>query len=153
MEDLEEMDALGVWRMIIGSAAVTNPELVSAAAERFGKERIAVGIDALDGRVRTHGWVEDSGVDYFEFARKMEALGAGSIIFTDIARDGTLTGPPLKELKKLCSSLHCSVIASGGVSCIEDIAAIKDCGAGGAIIGKAFYSGAIDLAQAVKLAR
>lgn len=152
MADLEEMDKLGVWRMIIGSAAVTDPDFVAAAVARYGSERIAVGIDALDGRVRTHGWVEDSGVDAYEFAEKMAALGAGTIIFTDISRDGTLAGPPIAELKRLCAGIGCGIVASGGVSGIEDIAAIKECGAAGAIIGKAFYAGAIDLAEAVKLA-
>jgi len=152
MADLEEMDKLGVWRMIIGSAAVSDPDFVAAAVARYGSERIAVGIDALDGRVRTHGWVEDSGVDAYEFAEKMAALGAGTIIFTDISRDGTLAGPPLAELKRLCAGIGCGIVASGGVSGIEDIAAIKECGAAGAIIGKAFYAGAIDLSEAVKLA-
>ena len=152
MADLEEMAALGVWRMIIGSAAVSDPDFVAAAVARYGSERIAVGIDALDGRVRTHGWVEDSGVDAYEFAKKMAALGAGTIIFTDISRDGTLAGPPIAELKRLCAGIGCGIVASGGVSGIEDIAAIKECGAAGAIIGKAFYAGTIDLAEAVKLA-
>lgn len=152
MADLEEMDKLGVWRMIIGSAAVSDPDFVAAAVAHFGSERIAVGIDALDGRVRIHGWVEDSGVDAYKFAEKMAALGAGTIIFTDISRDGTLAGPPIAELKRLCAGISCGIVASGGVSGIEDIAAIKNCGAAGAIIGKAFYAGAIDLAEAVKLA-
>lgn len=152
MADLEEMDKLGVWRMIIGSAAVSDPDFVAAAVARFGGERIAVGIDALDGHVRTHGWVEDSGVDAFALAEKMAALGAGSIIFTDISRDGTLSGPPIKELERLCAGIGCGIVASGGVSGIEDIAAIKKCGAAGAIIGKAFYAGTIDLAEAVRLA-
>ena len=152
MADLEEMDKLGVWRMIIGSAAVTDPDFVAAAVERFGSERIAVGIDALDGRVRTHGWVDDSGVDAYDFALKMVSLGVGTIIFTDISRDGTLSGPPIADLERLCSGVDCGIVASGGVSGIEDIAAIKKCGAAGAIIGKAFYAGTIDLAEAVKLA-
>jgi len=83
---------------------------------------------------------------------KMASLGVGTIIFTDISRDGTLSGPPLAELERLCSGVNCGIVASGGVSGIEDIAAIKKCGAAGAIIGKAFYAGAIDLAEAVKLA-
>ena len=152
MEDLEAMDALGVWRLIIGSAAVTQPELVKAAAERFGKDRVAVGVDAMNGRVRTHGWVEDSGRDAFEFAREMEALGAGTVIFTDIERDGTLSGPPLDSLRRLCAGLRCGVTASGGVAAIEDIAAIKETGATGAIIGKAYYAGTIDLAEAIRIA-
>ena len=152
MAELEAMDALGVWRMIIGSAAVTQPELVAEAVRRFGGERIAVGIDALDGRVRTHGWVEDSGADAFDFAEKMAKLGVGTIIFTDISRDGTLSGPPIEALGRLCSMLDCGVVASGGVAGIDDIAAIKKAGAAGAIIGKAYYAGTIDLAEAVRLA-
>lgn len=152
MADLEAMDELGVWRFIIGSAAVSDPELVRAAAERFGSERVAVGIDAKDGKVRTHGWVEDSGLDALDFAGQMETLGAGTIIFTDIDRDGTLAGPPLESLKRLCAAVSCGVVASGGVARIEDIAAIKETGAAGAIIGKAYYAGTIDLAEAVRLA-
>ncbi len=152
MEDLKAMDALGVWRFIIGSAAVSDPDFVRAAAERYGSERVAVGVDAKDGKVRTHGWVEDSGLDAFDFAQSMEALGAGTIIFTDIERDGTLTGPPLGSLRRLCAGLSCGVVASGGVARIEDIAAIKAAGAAGAIIGKAYYAGTIDLAEAVRLA-
>ncbi len=151
MADLEAADALGVWRMIIGSAAVSNPELVSEAVKKFGGERIAVGIDALDGRVRTHGWCEDSGADAFDFAREMEKRGAGAIIFTDISRDGTLSGPPIEALEKLCASLACGVVASGGISCIEDVAAVKRAGAAGVIIGKAYYAGKIDLANALKI--
>ena len=107
MADLEAMDELGVWRFIIGSAAVSDPALVRAAAERFGSERVAVGIDAKDGKVRTHGWVEDSGLDALDFAGQMEALGAGTLIFTDIDRDGTLAGPPLESLKRLCAAVSC----------------------------------------------
>lgn len=152
MADLEAMDRLGIWRMIIGSAAVSDPDFVAEAVRRFGSERIAVGIDAYDGRVRTHGWLEDSGIDAFAMAGKMEKLGVGAVIFTDISRDGTLAGPPLAALGELCSRLGCQVVASGGISCLEDIAAVKKYGAAGVIIGKAFYEGAVDLSLAVQLA-
>lgn len=152
MADLEEMDALGVWRMIIGSAAVENPGFVAEAVKKFGGERIAVGIDALSGKVRTHGWVEDSGEDAFEFAKKMSSLGVGTVIFTDIERDGMLSGPPIEALERLVSALECGVVASGGMSSLSDVAAVKKAGVAGVIIGKAFYTGDIDLAAAVKLA-
>lgn len=152
MADLEEMDALGVWRMIIGSAAVEDSDFVAEAVKKFGGERIAVGIDALGGKVRTHGWVEDSGEDAFEFAKKMSALGVGTVIFTDIERDGMLSGPPIAALERLVSALDCGVVASGGMSSLGDVAAVKKAGVAGVIIGKAFYTGDIDLAAAVKLA-
>ncbi|MCD8047764.1 MAG: 1-(5-phosphoribosyl)-5-[(5-phosphoribosylamino)methylideneamino]imidazole-4-carboxamide isomerase [Clostridiales bacterium] len=149
MADLEAVDALGVERMVIGSAAVSDPELVRAAVQRYGR-RIAVGIDTRDGRVRTAGWVEDSGLDYLDFARSMEALGVEIIIFTDIAADGALTGPSYDRLAALQRAVKCDIIASGGVSCNEDLARLNGMGLYGAIIGKAYYAGKVDLARAVR---
>ncbi len=150
MADLEAADAMGVYRMIIGSAAVGAPAFVAAAVERYGS-RIAVGIDALDGRVRTHGWLEDGGKDAFAFASEMERLGVGTLVYTDISRDGTLSGPPLEGLKRLRDTVKCGLIASGGVRDLNDIAALIKTGVDGVIVGKAFYAGTIDLAEAVKL--
>ncbi len=150
LADLEAVFDLGVYRAVIGSAAVGHPEFVAQAVERFGADRIAVGIDARDGRVRTAGWVEDSGLDYLEFARNMEQIGVKHIIFTDIDTDGTLQGPALDSLKKLIGAVSCRITASGGVSCNQDIRNLNALGAWGAIIGKAYYAGTIDLAQAVK---
>ncbi len=150
MEDLDQVCALGVWRMVIGSAAVTDRGFVSAAVKKYG-ERIAVGIDARNGRVRTHGWTVDSGLDALEFAREMEELGVKTIIYTDIETDGTLSGPPIDSFKQLRAQLKCRLIASGGVSCLEDIAKLKSVGADGAIIGKAYYAGKIDIKKAVEL--
>ncbi|MCD7945245.1 MAG: 1-(5-phosphoribosyl)-5-[(5-phosphoribosylamino)methylideneamino]imidazole-4-carboxamide isomerase [Clostridiales bacterium] len=149
MADLEAVDALGVERMVIGSAAVSDPELVRAAVERYGS-RIAVGIDTRDGRVRTAGWVEDSGLDYLDFARSMEALGVEIIIFTDIATDGALTGPSYGRLAALQQAVKCDIIASGGVSCNEDLVRLNEMGLYGAIIGKAYYAGTVNLARAVR---
>ncbi|MCD8385013.1 MAG: 1-(5-phosphoribosyl)-5-[(5-phosphoribosylamino)methylideneamino]imidazole-4-carboxamide isomerase [Clostridiales bacterium] len=149
MADLEAVDALGVERMVIGSAAVSDPELVRAAVERYGR-RIAVGIDTRDGRVRTAGWVEDSGLDYLDFARSMEALGVEIIIFTDIATDGALSGPSFDRLAALQQAVKCDIIASGGVSCNEDLVRLNEMGLYGAIIGKAYYAGTVDLARAVR---
>ena len=150
LADLEAVFDLGVYRAVIGSAAVGHPEFVAQAVERLGADRIAVGIDARDGRVRTAGWVEDSGLDYLEFARNMEQIGVKHIIFTDIDTDGTLQGPALDSLKKLIGAVSCRITASGGVSCNQDIRNLNALGAWGAIIGKAYYAGTIDLAQAVK---
>ncbi len=150
MADLEEVFALGVWRAVIGSAAVSDPEFVRDAAAKYGPERVAVGIDAKNGLVRTAGWVEDSGVDCLDFARQMEALGVRHIIFTDIDTDGTLTGPSFDRLKALQDSVSCSVTASGGVSSNGDLRALADMGLDAAIVGKAWYAGAVDLKQAVE---
>ncbi len=147
MADLEEVFALGVYRAVIGSAAVSQPEFVKEAVARYG-ERIAVGIDTKNGRVKTAGWIEDSGLDYLEFARKMQDIGVKTIIFTDIETDGTLQGPAFEKLAALQTSVDCGIIASGGVSNNEDIRKLAGMGLYGAIIGKAYYAGTIDLAQA-----
>lgn len=149
MSDLEAVFSLGVYRAVIGSAAVTDPEFVAKAAKRYG-DRIAVGIDTLDGTVKTSGWVENSGLDYLDFAKKMEALGVQNIIFTDIATDGALSGPSLPRLSALREAVSCKLTASGGVSCNRDIAALMDIEMDGAIIGKAYYAGTIDLKKAVE---
>lgn len=150
MEDLEAVFALGVTRAVIGSAAVSNPELVAQAIAVYGADRIAVGIDARDGKVKTAGWEVDSGLDYLDFARQMEGLGVKIIIFTDIETDGMLSGPSFDRLQQLQQAVSCQLIASGGVSCNQDIVDLEHMGVYGAIIGKAYYAGAIDLAQAVK---
>lgn len=150
MEDLDSVADLGVWRMVIGSAAVANPNFVAAAVKKYG-ERIVVGIDARNGKVRTHGWTVDSGLDAVEFALEMEKLEVGTIIYTDIETDGTLSGPPIDSLIELRAKLACDIIASGGVSGHEDIVALKEIGVNGVIIGKAFYAGKIDLSKAIEL--
>ena len=149
MADLEAVFALGVHRAVIGSAAVRDPDFVAQAVREYGP-RIAVGIDSRDGRVMTAGWVEDSGLDAVDFAKKMQDLGVQNLIFTDIATDGALTGPPLGYLKGLRAALGVRITASGGVSCNEDLVALREAGMDAAIIGKAYYTGAVDLARAVK---
>lgn len=150
LEDLKAVFALGVTRAVIGSAAVSNPELVAKAIATYGADRIAVGIDARDGKVKTAGWEVDSGIDYLDFAKQMEKLGVKRIIFTDIETDGMLSGPSFGRLQQLQKAVSCQLIASGGVSCNQDIVDLERLGVYGAIIGKAYYVGAIDLAQAVK---
>lgn len=150
MEDLEEVFALGIWRAVIGSAAVSDPGFVREAVEKYGPERIAVGVDARDGLVRTAGWEEETGLDCLTFARRMEELGAEYLIFTDIDTDGTLSGPPFGRLEALQRAVGCSITASGGVSSNADLRALRDMGLYGAIVGKAWYTGAVDLKLAVE---
>lgn len=150
MEDLRVVDAMGVWRFVIGSAAVSDPAFVAEAVQTYG-ERIAVGIDAKNGEVKTSGWESGSGLNYLDFAKDMEKIGVKTIIFTDIDTDGMLSGPNLERLKALQAAVSCQIVASGGVSCLEDVEALEQLGVYGAIIGKAYYAGAIDLAEAVRL--
>lgn len=150
MEDLEEVFALGIWRAVIGSAAVSDPGFVRDAVEKYGPERIAVGVDAREGLVRTAGWEEETGLDCLTFARRMEELGAEYLIFTDIDTDGTLSGPPFGRLEALQRAVGCSITASGGVSSNADLRALRDMGLYGAIVGKAWYTGAVDLKLAVE---
>lgn len=147
--DLAAVSAMGVERMVIGSAAVSDPDFVKRAVEMYG-DRIAVGIDCLDGKVRTSGWERDSGLDGVAFARQMEQLGVKYIIYTDIATDGMLSGPSFAQLKKLSGAVSCNITASGGVTTLDDVKRLRDMGLYGAIIGKAYYAGTIDLARAVE---
>lgn len=149
MADLAWADAAGVERMVIGSAAVADRDFVRAAVGRYGA-RIAVGIDTLDGIVKTAGWTRSSGLDYLAFAREMEELGVKVIIFTDIATDGTLTGPSYDRLAALQRAVSCGIVASGGVTDLDDVKRLRDMGLYGAIVGKAYYAGTLDLAQAVR---
>ena len=148
-EDVDKVAGAGVARLVIGSAAVTNPEVVDYALKRYGG-RVAVGIDCLDGRVRTAGWEKDSGYSGLELAQQMEEKGVKTIIFTDIAADGMLSGPSLDQLAALQRAVTCDIVASGGVTTLDDVKRLRDMGLYGAIIGKAYYAGTIDLAQAIR---
>lgn len=149
METVEAYLAAGVSRVILGSAALSNPDLVEEAAGRYD-DRIAVGIDAKNRMVSADGWLNDSRVDFIELAKGVEQMGVGCIIFTDISKDGTLTGPNLEQLDELRRAVGCRVIASGGISDIEDIRALRQLDIYGAICGKSLYSGRLDLAEAIK---
>ncbi len=150
LQDLEDAFHLGVYRCVIGSAAVSDPEFVRAAVETYGPERIAVGIDAQGGRVKTAGWEQDAGIDFITLAKKMEGLGVQHIIFTDIDADGTLSGPSYGLLMALQRSVGCHITASGGVSSNADLMVLRTLGLYGAIIGKAWYAGRVDLKRAVE---
>lgn len=149
MADLEAVFDMGVWRAVIGSAAVTDPEFVREAVAKYG-DRIAVGVDTQNGKVKTAGWIEDSGLDYIAFSQSMEQLGVKTLIFTDIETDGALSGPSYTRLEALQKAVSCQIVASGGVSNNQDIERLAAMGLYGAIIGKAYYAGTIDLAKAVK---
>ncbi len=139
----------GIDRVILGSAALNNPALVAEAVEKYA-EKIAVGIDALDGNVAAHGWTETSTVNYIELAKQMEQSGVKYIIFTDISRDGTLSGPNLAMLDELNRAVSCNVVASGGVSNLKDIANLLSLNLYGAICGKAVYTGDLNLKSAIQ---
>lgn len=150
LEDIEEVFSLGVWRAVLGTAAVEDRGLVKDALAKFGPDRIAVGIDAMDGRVRTAGWTEDGGMDALALAKDMDNLGVQYLTFTDIASDGLLAGPSFQKLEALRDSVGCHITASGGVGCNEDIYKLRDMGLYGAIVGKAWYTGDVDLDSAVR---
>ncbi len=151
MDDVARVLALGVKRVIIGSAAVKNPQFVKEACAAYG-DKIAVGIDARGGTVRTEGWLNDSGMDYIAFAKLMESYGVQTIIFTDIDKDGMLSGPNFAQLQALRDAVSCGIVASGGVSTLEDIAKLRDMGIEEAIAGKAVYTGQLDVKQAIQVA-
>ena len=139
----------GAARVVLGSAALTDPQLVREAVRSFG-EQIAVGIDARNGFVATEGWLRKSTVSYLELAKAMEEAGVRTLIFTDIARDGMLSGINEKQLEALAAGTGCRVIASGGISSAEDIRLCRSLGLYGCICGKAIYSGTLDLKEAIR---
>jgi phosphoribosylformimino-5-aminoimidazole carboxamide ribotide isomerase len=153
--DIEAVLSLGVRRAIIGTAAVTDPALIEEALQRFGRERITLAIDARRGLVATHGWQRLSDASAIGLAKQMKGLGVSHVIYTDITRDGTLTGVNAAGCATLASQSGLSVIASGGVASLEDVWRVKEVeGAGveGLIIGKALYAGQVDLTQALAVA-
>ncbi len=148
LEDAERLLSLGVRRVILGSVAVENPELVAAAVQRFG-DKIVVGIDAKNGFVAVHGWEKSSNVTAGELAKKIAAAGVKTIIYTDISKDGMLSGVNAAAFVELAEASGAQIIASGGVRSIEDIRALKSADVAGVIVGKAIYTGSLDLAAAI----
>jgi phosphoribosylformimino-5-aminoimidazole carboxamide ribotide isomerase len=158
IRDIKTIEAyleLGIDRVIIGTAAQRNPELVMEACARF-PGRIVVGIDAKNGMVAVQGWAEVTDITATELARKFEGYGVAAIIYTDISRDGMLQGPNIEATRALAESMSIPVIASGGVSSLKDIEnlmAVQSSGVTGVITGKAVYTGAIKLAEAIALTK
>lgn len=151
MNAIETYLAMGVSRVILGSAALQNPDLVKKAVRAFG-DKIAVGIDAKKGFVCAGGWLESSQVDYLELAKAMEDAGVRTMIFTDIDKDGMEKGPNLGQLEAFRKAVSCQIVASGGIRSLEDLEALDRMGIPAAILGKALYSGSLDLSQAVQWA-
>ena len=143
----------GVTRVVLGTRAVESPDLLEKLVKQFGGDRVAVSVDAKDGKVAVKGWTEITAVDALDFIKSVENLGVRTIIFTDIATDGTLQGPNIGALEKILASTRCHLISSGGVADIEDIKELASLpNLYGTIIGKALYDGTVDLGEAVAVA-
>ena len=154
MDDISRALDLNVTRVILGTVAIENPALVSEAIAQFGKDKIAVGIDARNGRVKTRGWMKDTAVNPVDLGKKMRALGVRTVIYTDIGRDGVLGGVNVQATVQLSQVTGLQVIASGGVSTMEDIErcyAQAEHGLVGVITGRAIYDGSLDLEEALNL--
>lgn len=150
MQDIDFYIASGISRVILGSVALKDPELVKKAVNAYG-DKIAVGIDAKNGYAAAEGWTQTSDIYFTDLAKKMEQCGVKTIIYTDISKDGTLSGPNLAQLDEINNAVSCDIIASGGVTDINDIKALKSLGLYGAICGKSIYSGSLDLKQALEV--
>ena len=151
MQTIEKYISAGVSRVILGTAAVTNPSFLMAALLKYGKA-VAVGVDIRDGLVAINGWTENSALHYEEFMDKLVMLGVSTVIVTDISRDGAMKGTNRSLYAELAEKFPMlNVIASGGVSSLDDVSTLNKMGIYGAIIGKAYYTGAIDLKEAVKM--
>lgn len=151
LEVLEKYFSAGVKRAILGTAAVEDEEFLKKSVELYG-EKIAVGADVLDGFIRVKGWLKKSEYTLSAFFEKMQNLGVKTVICTDISKDGAMRGTNLELYKKLSREFSLDIIASGGVSSLEDIKALREMNVSGAIIGKAYYIGAIDLKEALEVA-
>ncbi len=148
---LEAALSLGVSRVVLGTIAIENPKVVAEAIQKFGAERIAVGIDARDGLVRTRGWKADSGISVTDLALHMRTLGLATVIFTDISRDGLGSGLNIAATRELAEVSGLEVIASGGVHTMEDVIAAREANLSGVIIGRALYEGTIELNSALQV--
>lgn len=151
MEVIAKLLKMGIERIILGTVAVENPELVREACRKY-TESVIVSIDAREGQVATHGWLKGTQLTAVNLARDMIRLGVRRFIYTDIARDGTLVGPNYDAVTELLASIRYPVIAAGGISSLEQIKVLKHIGVEGVIIGKALYTGDIELKEALEMA-
>jgi len=151
LDAVEHAIELGVSRVVLGTIAIEQPDVVSNALEKFGAEKIEVGIDARAGLVRVRGWRDNSGVSAADLALQMRTLGLRTVIFTDVSRDGLGSGLNIPSTRELAEATGLDVIASGGVHTLEDVKAAKDARLAGCIIGRALYEGTIDLKDALAL--
>ncbi|MFI3142210.1 MAG: 1-(5-phosphoribosyl)-5-[(5-phosphoribosylamino)methylideneamino]imidazole-4-carboxamide isomerase [Clostridia bacterium] len=141
---------MGIDRVILGTVAINDPKFVEQMVKNYA-QHIAVGVDAKSEMVATHGWLKDSGVNSFDFCKQMTQIGVGTIIYTDISKDGMLSGCNMQAYEKLCTIDGLQVIASGGVTSLDEVIKLKEIGCHGAIIGKAIYEGKISLEEALKV--
>lgn len=149
MKDIDFYVNNGISRIILGSVALKNPELVKEAVKEFGSI-IAVGIDAKNGYVATEGWTQSSDIYFTDLAKQMESVGVETIIYTDISKDGTLSGPNISQLEEINNAVSCNITASGGVTNLDDIIRLREAGLYGAICGKSIYQGTLNLKEAVE---
>lgn len=151
MEAIEKYLDLGVMRVILGTAAVTDTEFLKKAVSTYG-EKVAVGVDIKDGKVAIKGWTEVSQLDCFEFCKMLEEIGVKTVICTDISKDGVMSGTNIDLYKQLSAQFKMDIVASGGVSNIENVRTLTEMNMYGAILGKALYTGGIDLKEAIRVA-
>ena len=139
LQKVNKLLKFGAYRIIFGTSAVKNPSLIKESVRLHGSKSITIAIDEKNDEVAIHGWKTNSGLDYLNFARSIQNMGVGSIIFTSISADGTLLGPQIEKTRKLVETIQIPVIASGGVSKLEDLIALKRIGASGVVVGTAIY--------------
>jgi len=154
LSDIESWLEEGVYQVILGTVAVTHPELVKKAVERFGPERIIVGVDVSSGKVATRGWKEVSDLSAEDFAARMEKFGVSRFIYTDIKSDGMMQGPDISALRRFVQSTRASVTAAGGIRSLEDVLSLQqleDQGVDSVVVGKAIYEGKLEVREAVEV--
>lgn len=151
IETVDKYISSGAFRVIIGSAAVKDPAFLQNALDKYG-EKIAVGVDVKDGQVAVNGWLEKTDCECIAFCKKMQSLGVKTIICTDIAKDGMLSGTNLDLYRTLSSSLSVDIVASGGISSLDDVKTLREMNLYGAILGKSLYTGALSLRDAIDAA-
>jgi len=147
------LDQVGINRVILGTAAINDPDFLKQALKKYGPERIVVGVDIKDGYVLTSGWLETSEVYYLDFLKELEKIGVKIIVCTDISKDGTLTGPSFDIYKKIKENTNLDFVVSGGVKDKEDIYQVNALNYYGCIVGKAYYEGKIDLKEVIECLR
>ena len=149
----ERIEDVGASRVIIGTMAIEDPAFIKWARGEFGRDRVVIGIDAKNGRVMTRGWATETEKDAVQLAMECRDMGVKNIVYTDVMRDGTLTGPNVEKTEEMVEKTWVNVIASGGIKSIDDIIAIRGSGACGVIIGTALYEGTVDFKQAMKVSK
>ncbi len=152
LETVKRYLDIGVDRVILGTSAVTDPQFLEQAVSAYGAQ-IAVGVDIKDGYVAIKGWTEQSSYLFEDFCKRLQSLGVRTVICTDISRDGAMRGTNLELYKKLSNTCSMNIVASGGVSSLDDVRQLRSMDLYGAIVGKAYYTGALDLTEAIEVAK